>query len=198
MMRQDAEFMAGWLASFAGLAVADEEGLGVRQPPAKTAAVLVAVHWQDGEWRILLTRRTPHLRSHAGQISFPGGRIEAEDASACIAALREAEEEVGLPPDLVRVVAELPYYDTVTGYRITPVLALLQGEFAPQPSPQEVAEVFSVPLALALDEAAYERHPYVRDGIAGHYYALRYGYYFIWGATAAMLRRLARHHAANP
>ena len=64
-MRQDAEFMAGWLAGFAGLAVADEEGLGVRQPPAKTAAVLVAVHWQDGEWRILLTRRTPHLRSHA-------------------------------------------------------------------------------------------------------------------------------------
>lgn len=197
-MWQDAEAMASWLAGFAGLEVADEEGLGLRQPPAKAAAVLVAVHWQDGEWRILLTRRTPHLRSHAGQISFPGGRIEPEDASARVAALREAEEEVGLPPAMVRVVAELPHYDTVTGYRVTPVLALLQGAFQPQPSPQEVAEVFSLPLALALDTAAYERHPYVRDGVAGHYYALRYGDYFIWGATAAMLRRLARHHAANP
>ncbi|WP_231895265.1 CoA pyrophosphatase [Vogesella sp. LIG4] len=189
--------MASWLAGFAGLQVGDEDGLGLRLPPAKAAAVLVAVHWQDGEWRILLTRRTPHLRSHAGQISFPGGRIEPEDASARVAALREAEEEVGLPPALVRVVAELPDYDTVTGYRITPVLALLQGSFLPQPSPQEVAEVFSLPLALALDESAYERHPYVRDGVAGHFYALRYGDYFIWGATAAMLRRLARHHAAN-
>ncbi len=196
-MVRDADSMAHWLAGFAGLQVADEEGLGLRQPPAKTAAVLVAVHWQADAWHILLTRRTPHLRSHAGQISFPGGRIEPEDGSAEVAALREAEEEVGLPPALVRVVTVLPHYDTVTGYRVLPVLALLTAPFQPQPSPQEVAEVFSLPLALALDEAAYERHPYVRDGVAGHYYALRYGDYFIWGATAAMLRRLAWHYAAN-
>ncbi|WP_174875645.1 CoA pyrophosphatase [Vogesella oryzae] len=194
---RDAEQMAGWLAGFAGLEVADEEGLGLRQVPAKSAAVLVAVHWHADDWHILLTRRTPHLRSHAGQISFPGGRIEAEDGSAEVAALREAEEEVGLPPALVRVVATLPHYDTVTGYRVTPVLALLTAPFQPRPSPHEVAEVFSLPLVLALDEAVYERQPYVRDGVAGHYYVLRYGDYFIWGATAAMLRRLARHHAAN-
>lgn len=170
---------------------ADGEGLLPRERGYKPAAVLVL--WQqlaDG-WHVVLTRRTPHLRSHGGQISFPGGRLEDGDASAAQAALREAEEEIGVPPTAVAVLAEMAEYQTVTGYAVTPVLGLLREAVTFRPSPDEVDEVFSVPLTLVLDVRHYERHAYERDGMRGHYYSLRHGDYFIWGATAAMLRRLA-------
>lgn len=162
------------------------------------AAVLLAIVWHGDAPAVMLTRRTLHLRSHGGQISLPGGKLEPQDQDAISAALREAEEEVGLPPALVHVAGVMPPYVTVTGYEVTPVLGLLREPFDPIPAPDEVDEVFFVPLSLLMDVAAYQQHPIQRDGISGHYYAVSYGDYFIWGATAAMLRRLALHLARWP
>lgn len=170
---------------------ADGEGLLPRERGYKPAAVLVLWQWLDDGWHVVLTRRTAHLRSHGGQISFPGGRLEEGDRTAADAALREAEEEIGVPAAAVTLLAEMGEYQTITGYAVTPVLGLLRETVVFRPSPDEVDEVFSVPLALVLDVRHYERHAYERDGVRGHYYSLRYGDYFIWGATAAMLRRLA-------
>ena len=177
-------------------AAEDDEGLLPRPQARSQAAVLLAIVWQQGEPSVLLTRRTAHLRSHGGQISLPGGKLEPQDADAASAALREAEEEVGLSPALVQLAGVMPPYITITGYEVTPVLGLLAQPFQPVPAPDEVDEVFFVPLAHLMDVAAYQRHAVQRDGFSGHYYAISYGEYFIWGATAAMLRRLALHLAA--
>lgn len=167
------------------------EGGGWPRPDVLTpAAVLVPLLWRDEGVTVLLTRRTAHLSSHAGQISFPGGKLDAGE-TPLDAALREAEEEVGLARADVRVLAVMEPYPTVTGYCITPVVGVLQPPLSLTPSEQEVAEVFEVPLARVCELAAYQRHEYEKDGQRGFYYALRYGSYFIWGATAAMLRQLA-------
>lgn len=157
----------------------------------RPAAVLVPLVWHQGAPAVLLTRRTASLSQHAGQISFPGGKIDPHDPSAVHAALRETREEVGLAEENISVLGTLPDYVTITRFRVTPVVGLLVPPLALAPEPSEVAEVFEVPLGLVLDPRQYERHSYVRDGVAGVYLSLTFGQHHIWGATAAMLRQLS-------
>lgn len=157
----------------------------------KSAAVLVPLLRRPDGLRILLTRRTATLPDHAGQICFPGGRIAAHDADASGAALREAEEEVGLSPAGVALAAELDPYHTRTGYAVTPLVGVLDAPAAFRTDPSEVAEVFEVPLAFVLDPANRETHSLTVRGTARHYHVFVYGPHYIWGATAGMLVNLA-------
>ncbi len=154
------------------------------------AAVLIPLIRRREGPHLLLTRRTMSLSAHAGQIAFPGGRIEAWDASPTAAALREAEEEVGLPPKNVEVIGRLDTYITRTGYRVTPVVGVSDPQKRLDPNPHEVAEVFEVPLGFLLDPAVREVHTRRYDGRDRYYYAFPYGNYYIWGATAGMLVNL--------
>jgi 8-oxo-dGTP pyrophosphatase MutT (NUDIX family) len=155
----------------------------------RSAAVLVPVIDRDETLTVLFTRRTAHLHDHAGQISFPGGRTEpGEDAVQT--ALRETEEEIGLARDRVHVLGELNQYTTVTGYRVTPVVGVVQPPFDLAPDDFEVAEVFEVPLAFLLDPANHRRESRVFNGVERRFYAMPYGDKYIWGATAAMLMNL--------
>jgi 8-oxo-dGTP pyrophosphatase MutT (NUDIX family) len=140
---------------------------------------------------ILLTKRSEQLARHAGQVSFPGGRIEREDASAGAAALREAAEELALDPARVAVLGRLPDYATGTGFLITPVVGLLPPGLALAPRPDEVAAVFVLSLAVLLDPAAPQRRARVRDGRTREYWVWPHPEFEIWGATAAILVRLA-------
>lgn len=155
------------------------------------AAVLFPIVLREGGQTVLLTQRTAHLRDHGGQISFPGGRMEAGDAGPVDTALREAVEEIGLPVSQVRVIGFLPEYRTGTGFRVTPVVGLVTPPFPIEPDPFEVAEVFEVPLAFLLDPANHRQHSLHYRGALRHYFAMPYGEYFIWGATAGMIRSLA-------
>ncbi len=161
------------------------------------AAVLFPIVLRAEAPTVMLTQRTAHLRDHAGQISFPGGRIEPEDPSVLHAALREAEEEVGLAPEQVRVVGYLPEYRTSTGFSVTPVVGLVTPPFSVRPDPFEVAEVFEVPLSFLLDPANHQRHEVHWRGRLRQYYAMPYGDYFIWGATAGMIVSLSRLLASS-
>ncbi|WP_207062176.1 CoA pyrophosphatase [Motiliproteus sp. SC1-56] len=154
------------------------------------AAVLVPVVNRDDALTVLLTRRTEHLRHHPGQISFPGGRLEAHDGGPVAAALRETQEEVGLAPERVRVLGLLDDYITRTGFVVTPVVGLIEPPVRLKLDPGEVAEVFEVPLAYLLDESRYERHHRHFQGRERYFYAVPYREYFIWGATAGMLVNL--------
>ena len=153
------------------------------------AAVLMAVVLRESP-TLLLTRRTSHLRDHPGQISLPGGRIEDSDPSPTFAALREAEEEVGLKPDLAEVIGYLPRYVTGTGFEVTPVVALVRPPLDLKGDPFEVAEIFEVPLAFLLDESNHQRMAIHHHGRRRSFYSMPYGDYFIWGATAGMIRSL--------
>ncbi|ROR32826.1 CoA pyrophosphatase [Inmirania thermothiophila] len=166
-----------------------DPGLAPRAP-AVAAAVLVPVLRRPAP-TVLLTRRTDHLHDHAGQVSLPGGRCEPGDPHPEATALRESEEEIGLAPGAVEILGRLERYETVTGFAITPVLALVDGGFVPRPDPFEVAEVFEVPLAQVLDPAAYRLE---RREVAGRrrtFRVLPHPRHFIWGATAGILYRLA-------
>jgi 8-oxo-dGTP pyrophosphatase MutT (NUDIX family) len=157
----------------------------------RPASVLVPLVVRDDGVRVLLTQRTAHLADHAGQISFPGGRVEAHDADEIATALRESEEEIGLPSTVVEVLGRLPEYRTVTGYRVTPVVALIERPFAVKLDAFEVSEAFEVPLAFLMDPSNHERRLYRFADLARTFYAMPYHAarrYFIWGATAAMLR----------
>jgi 8-oxo-dGTP pyrophosphatase MutT (NUDIX family) len=156
------------------------------------AAVLIGVVERSGGPAILLTQRTEHLRDHAGQISFPGGRIEPGDASPAAAALREAEEEIGLQAARVEVLGELAPYDTVTGFRIHPVVGWIEPPLALQLDRFEVADAFEVPLQFIVDPANQRRHSYRRGALTRGYYVLPYQGRFIWGATAGILVNLSR------
>ncbi|MBL8323447.1 MAG: CoA pyrophosphatase [Rubrivivax sp.] len=167
----------------------------------RPAAVLVPLVDRAGGLRVLLTRRTDHLRDHAGQISFPGGGCEPADANAAATALREAEEEVGLARRHVQVLGELPVYQTVTGFHVTPVVALVQPLFELSLDSFEVAEAFEVPLAFLMMPAHHRRHVFTYEGGQRQFLSMpwhgtgsegRPREYFIWGATAAMLRNLYR------
>lgn len=169
------------------------------------AAVLVPLVRRDAGLQVLLTRRTQHLRDHAGQIAFPGGRSEPDDPGPAGTALRETEEEVGLERRHVEIVGELPRYVTITGYDVTPVVALVSTPFALRLDRHEVAEVFEVPLAFLMTPAHHRRHEFIWEGGPRQFLSMPwYGpgadglehEYFIWGATAAMLRNLYRFLAA--
>ncbi|AYH45036.1 CoA pyrophosphatase [Azoarcus sp. DN11] len=158
----------------------------------RPAAVLVPVVAREQALTVLLTRRTDHLHHHPGQISFPGGGVEATDVSPVMTALRETEEEIGLDPDHVELLGELPEYRTGTGFRITPVVGLVHPPFDLTLDSFEVAEAFEVPLSHFLDPARHEKHRMEYQGRMREYYAMPYGDYFIWGATAGILVSLYR------
>jgi 8-oxo-dGTP pyrophosphatase MutT (NUDIX family) len=165
------------------------------ESPRRPAAVLVplVLHEEraDGP-TVLLTRRTDHLHHHPGQVSFPGGGMEAGDASAEDAALRETTEEIGLARDRVEVIGRLPDYLTGTGFCVTPVIGLVRPPLVLELDSFEVAEVFEVPLAHFLDPANHQRHSITVEGRERYFHAMPYGGYFIWGATAGMLMSLYR------
>ncbi len=167
--------------------------------PTRHAAVLVPILLRD-QPTVLLTRRADQLSSHAGQVAFPGGKVDDGDEDAVAAALREAEEEVGLAPERVEVLGLLPDYLTGSAYRITPVVGLVRPDAVLRPNPQEVAELFEVPLAFLMDPANHRRHALDWEGRPLNWLAMPYAdgkdERFIWGATAALLRNLYRFLAA--
>ncbi len=155
------------------------------------AAVLMPVIMRDDGPTLLLTQRTAHLNDHAGQISLPGGRVDDSDISPVETALRETEEEVGLHRHHIDVLGTLPDYYTGTGFRVTPVVSLVRPPFDLRADPFEVAEIFEVPLAFLMDGANHQRRKMmIDDGGERIFYAIPYDRFFIWGATAGMLRNL--------
>jgi 8-oxo-dGTP pyrophosphatase MutT (NUDIX family) len=156
----------------------------------RPAAVLVPLVDRPEGMGVLLTLRDASLPHHAGQISFPGGRIEADDASAAETALRETEEEIGLPRASVEIVGRLDDYITGTGFLVAPIVGVIRPPYALKPDPAEVAGVFEVPLAFFLDPANHRRESRVFNGVERRFYAMPYGDKYIWGATAAMLMNL--------
>ncbi len=157
------------------------------------AGVLIALLERPAGPTIVLTTRAAHLNAHAGQISLPGGRMEIDDISAVATALRESDEEIGLAPERVDVVGSLGAYDTVTGFRIYPVIGwVAEPPTAWRPDPAEVADVFEVPLAFVLEPANHRRDSYLRNGERRHFFVLPYQNRYIWGATAGILVNFAR------
>ena len=166
-----------------------------RLDPMRTlrpAAVLVALQQVGGEIHVVLTKRASHLKHHAGQISFPGGKQEEADQSLEQTALREAEEEIGLPPQNVEILGAMPTHETVTNFTVTPVLGLIRATFTLTPDYNEVAEVFTVPLSHVTNTARFSVQGRRWRGQRRAYYTVPYGPYYIWGATARILWALAK------
>lgn len=157
----------------------------------RPAAVLAPVIRRGSDLSLLLTVRSQALRSHKGQISFPGGGSDAEDADAVATALREAQEEIGLAPAQVEVIGFLDDYPTISRYLVTPIVGLIEGEPDLMPDEREVADVFEIPLDRALDLANFQRRYFTREGFNVPFYELVWERYRIWGATAGMLHDLA-------
>ncbi len=163
-------------------------------PPGRRlrpAGVLVAISLADDTPQVILTKRSSALKHHPGQIAFPGGKQDETDADVTAAALREAEEEIGLPPEMAEILGFLPTHETVTSFTVTPVVAVMRDRFQPVPEPGEVDEVFSTPLAHLLNPENYLVESRRWRGQRRRYYAVPYGPYYIWGATARILRGLA-------
>jgi 8-oxo-dGTP pyrophosphatase MutT (NUDIX family) len=158
--------------------------------PIRPAAVLVPVVDHANEPTVLLTQRSQHLPDHAGQVSFPGGKIDKTDASPLDSALREAEEEIGLDRSFVTPLGYLDLYLTTLGYRIVPVIARVQPGFALTLNESEVDASFEVPLAYLMDQNNVQRHAREWQGMMRHYYAFNFSERYIWGATAGILRNL--------
>lgn len=154
------------------------------------AAVLIPVIAQAQGLTVLFTQRTQHLKSHSGQVSFPGGRAEPGDASAEFTAMREAQEEIGLALERVEILGRLPEYHTRTGFRVTPVIGLIQPPLELTPDPREVESVFEVPLSFLLDPANRQRRTRELQGRSVGFYVFEYQGHMIWGATAGMLVNL--------
>lgn len=161
-----------------------------------SAAVLIPLIERRGELQVLLTQRSDRLRRHAGQIAFPGGRADPDDSGPLDTALRETEEEIALARGAVSVIGFLDDYPTITGFRVTPVVARVDPEATYEPDGQEVTEVFEVPLDFVLERGNYHEKHFDHEGLKLPYYAVPYGERYIWGATAAMLRDLREKVAA--
>ncbi len=157
----------------------------------RPAAVLIAVQDTAAGPQVILTQRASSLKHHAGQIAFPGGKRDEGDVSLEDTALREADEEIGLAPDNVQILGRLPAHETVTGFTVTPILGLVRATYIPKPDHGEVAEVFTAPLAHVTDIARFSIQGRRWRGQRRCYYTVPYGPYYIWGATARILRSLA-------
>jgi 8-oxo-dGTP pyrophosphatase MutT (NUDIX family) len=155
--------------------------------PLRPAAVLLLIVNHPGAPTVVFTQRTAHLSDHAGQISFPGGRCDEEDCTPERTALREAEEEIGIPPERVEILGRMPEYLTVTGYAVTPVVGWIEPPLEYRPDPREVDSVFEVPLAFLLDAANHRHESAMFKGRMRKYWSMPFGERFIWGATAGML-----------
>lgn len=164
---------------------------GVGEEELTPASVLFPIVLRADGPSVLLTQRTEQLRDHPGQISFPGGRVEPEDRSPAETALREAQEEIGLAAEHVEILGYLPEYRTGTGFRVTPVVAIVRPPFSLRPDPGEVAEIIEVPFAFLMDVANHQQHALHYRGKLRHYVAMPYGEYFIWGATAGIIVSLS-------
>jgi len=166
---------------------------GPRPEPAalRPAAVLVPVVVREPDLTVLFTQRAAHLKEHSGQVSFPGGRVHADDASPEETALREAREEIGLDRARVELLGRMPEYCTRTGFRITPVIGVVMPPFDLRPDANEVKEIFEVPLAFLLDPANRRRESREWQGELRWFFSMQYGRQIIWGATAGMLVNLA-------
>jgi 8-oxo-dGTP pyrophosphatase MutT (NUDIX family) len=164
-----------------------EPAIRVEALKLQPAAVLVPLVNHAHGINVLLTRRTDHLQHHPGQISFPGGRVEAGDASRVMTALRETEEEIGLMPEQIELLGHLPEYPTGTGFCVTPVIGLVQPPFELRLDAFEVAEAFEVPLEFLMNPDNHKIHSIEYQGRMREYHAMPYGDYYIWGATAGIL-----------
>lgn len=165
--------------------VAMVEGFHLRD-----AAVLVPVVDDGDEARVIFTKRTANLRKHSGQISFPGGAIDSTDISPEMAAIRETQEEIGIAGSFVETVGRLPHYLAATGFRITPVLGVVQPGFELKPNPREVDDVFEVPLSFLMNPQNHTRDRRLVEGIDRHFYRMPYESWMIWGITAGIVRTL--------
>jgi 8-oxo-dGTP pyrophosphatase MutT (NUDIX family) len=161
----------------------------------RPAAVLIPLIERSHGLNIILTKRASHLKHHPGQIAFPGGKVDESDKDEIAAALREADEEIGLAPSNVEVLGRMPFHETVTHFQITPILGQVKKPFTTKPEPGEVAEVFEVPLAHLTNPKNYIVEGRYWGGAKRLYYVVPYGPYYIWGATARMLRGFAERLA---
>jgi 8-oxo-dGTP pyrophosphatase MutT (NUDIX family) len=154
----------------------------------KSAGVLVPLIVRPDGINLILTKRAAHLSNHPGQISFPGGKRENGDANIVFTALREAQEEIGLYPESVDVLGSLPTHDTITGFKVTPTIGWIEGDWEAVADPSEVSEVFEVPLVQLMNLENFHLQIRAWKGINRSYYSVPYGPYYIWGATAGILR----------
>jgi len=159
-------------------------------PPAREAAVLAPIVKRPSGWTILLTERSHELAMHSGQVAFPGGRVDADDASPLAAALRETQEEVGLAREFIEPIGAWDRYRTVTGYHVTPIAGLVEPGFTLMTDPREVASVFEAPLDFLMNPANHEKREAEFRGRQRFYWAMPWEGHFIWGATAGMIRAL--------
>ncbi len=178
----------------------EEQLLRKKTTAPMPASVLIPIVVREHGLTLLLTQRTEHLTDHGGQVSFPGGRVEPADTSAIETALRETEEEVGLDRRHVEVIGTLPDYFTGTGYQVTPVVSIVHPPFDLRADPFEVAEIFEVPLAFLMDGMNHQRRTAEFPNGLGRrtFYAMPYDRFFIWGATAGMLRNLFHFLRTEP
>lgn len=160
------------------------------QPQLRDAAVLIPVVDYGDDTRMILTKRAEKLRSHSGQISFPGGRIDATDPTPEFAAMREAEEEIGLTPDYVDVVGRMPDYVSGSGFRIAPILAVVRPGFSLTINEDEVDDAFEVPLGFLMDPANHNRESRVWQNRERFFYTMPFGERYIWGITAGIIRNV--------
>jgi 8-oxo-dGTP pyrophosphatase MutT (NUDIX family) len=178
-------------------AVYGDDRIGGEPSGVTPASVLVPIVAHPEGLTVLFTKRTVHLKAHSGQVSFPGGRAEPGDPTPEFTALRESQEEIGLSPEKIEILARLPDYITRTGFQVTPVVGLLTPPLDLVPDPGEVEAVFEVPLAFLLDPANHLRQSREINGQTVGYYEMRFGERVIWGATAGMIVNLYRQLACD-
>lgn len=162
----------------------------------RPAAVLIAIIERKSGWNMILTKRSPNLKHHPGQVAFPGGKVDKTDKTALAAALRESNEEIGLASDSVTVLGELDAHETVTGFTVSPFIGVIQGDFTAVPEQGEVEEVFEVPLNFLLELNNISVQARSWHGRKREYYTVPYGPYYIWGATARIIYGLAQRVTA--